>query len=323
MEKIFNKVINKTALTDKDFKKIINADLTNIFKVFYTTSKIKEHFRKNKIKLCSIINAKSGKCPEDCAFCAQSAYHNTGVKIFSLISPEKIFEKAKIMEKSGAHRFSIVTSGTSIKSKEDKNKIIKAVKLITENTNLKCCASLGIIDEDFMQQLKNAGMSGYHHNLETSESFFNNICSTHHYEDDIRTVKNAVKLGIYTCSGGILGLGESWEQRIEMAYTIKALNIDSIALNFLNPIKGTRLENADFLTPLDTLKIISLFRIINPDKDIRLCGGREINLRELQSFAIPAGANALMIGNYLTTQGRNIDNDFQMLKDLNVEIDNE
>jgi biotin synthase len=320
MEKIFNKVINKTALTDKDFKKIINADLTNIFKVFYTTSKIKEHFRKNKIKLCSIINAKSGKCPEDCAFCAQSAYHNTGVKIFSLISPEKIFEKAKIMEKSGAHRFSIVTSGTSIKSKEDKNKIIKAVKLITENTNLKCCASLGIIDEDFMQQLKNAGMSGYHHNLETSESFFNNICSTHHYEDDIRTVKNAVKLGIYTCSGGILGLGESWEQRIEMAYTIKALNIDSIALNFLNPIPGTKMEDKPLLSPMDALKCIALFRLINPGKDITICGGREKTLRDYQSWIFMAGANGVMIGDYLTTKGRNMDRDIKMIKDMGLEI---
>ncbi len=316
MEKLLNKVLNNVNLTNSDFEKVINADNTEIFKFIYLSSKIKNHFDKNRVKLCSIINAKSGKCPEDCSFCAQSAHHNTGIKTFPLISPEVILKAAKKMEQNGAQRFSIVTSGTAIKNKEDKDKIIESVKLITKETSLKCCASLGILDEEFMKDLKEAGLTGYHHNLETSESFFDNICSTHDYNDDVETVKNSKKNGFYTCSGGILGLGETWEHRIEMAFTLKELDVDSIALNFLNPIKGTKLENAYYLSPIECLKIIILFRLINPDKDIRICGGREINLRDLQTLVIPAGANGLMIGNYLTTKGRNTEDDLQMLKDL-------
>ena len=275
---------------------------------------------KKKVKLCSIINAKSGKCPENCAFCAQSKHHKTGVDIFPLLSPEKILEVAMKAEKNGSHRFSIVTSGTSVSSEKDKKKILEAVRLIKENTSLECCGSLGIIDEKFMQDLKEAGLSGYHHNLETAESFFSSICSTHNYEDDVNTVKAAKKFGFYVCSGGIFGLGENWEQRLEMAYTLKELDIDSAALNFLNPIQGTRLENNDFLTPLECLKIIALYRFILFDKDIRICGGREFNLKQLQPLIFPAGANGLMIGNYLTTKGRSVEHDFEMIKELDMEV---
>ena len=301
--------------------KIIAAQREDLWKIFHEIEKIKKAYNREMVKTCSIINAKSGKCSEDCAFCAQSKHHHTGVEIFPLISPEKIFKKAVEMEHCNSQRFSIVTSGTAITSSEDKRKILKAVELITEKTNLKCCASLGIIEKDFMLDLKKAGLSGYHHNLETARSFFKNICSTHNYDDDIKTVQMAKEMDFYVCSGGIFGLGESWEHRIEMALTLKELNVDSIAINFLNPIKGTKLENQKALTPIECLKIIALYRYLHFDKDIRICGGREVNLKQFQPLIFPAGANGIMIGNYLTTKGRDISDDIEMLSDLNLFLD--
>ncbi len=321
MKILFDKVIENKELEIGDFDKIINSDNSTIWEVFFYTEKIKEAYNKKKVKLCSIINAKSGKCPENCAFCAQSKHHKTDIKIFSLLSPKEILKNAVKMEDAGSHRFSIVTSGTSISTKKDKLNILKAVELIKEHTSLNCCCSLGIIDKNFMQDLKKAGISAYHHNLETARSFFPNICTTHDYDDDVNTVKTAKEIGFYVCSGGIFGLGESWEQRIELAYTLKKLDVDSLALNFLNPVRGTKLENNNFLTPMDCLKIVSVYRFVHFNKDIRICGGREVNLKELQPLVLPAGANGLMIGNYLTTKGRLISNDFEMIKELGVEID--
>lgn len=320
MELLFEKALSGKKMKIVDFERIINATSSNIWEIFYFSEKLKDMNNKKKVKLCSIINAKSGKCPENCAFCAQSKHHKTNIDIFPLVSPEKILKAAMVAEKNGSRRFSIVTSGTSVSSKKDKKKILEAVRLIKKNTSLECCGSLGIIDEEFMQELKDAGLSGYHHNLETAESFFSAVCSTHNYEDDINTVKAAKKYGFYVCSGGIFGLGENWEQRIEMAYTLKELDIDSAALNFLNPIQGTKFENNNFLTPLECLKIIALYRFILFDKDIRICGGREFNLKQLQPLIFPAGANGLMIGNYLTTKGRSVADDFEMIKELDMEV---
>ncbi len=313
-------ILNGKEVKRDDIDKIINANRVEIFQIFYLISKLKEQCKKDDVKLCSIINAKSGKCPENCAFCAQSSHHKTDIKIFDLLSPQDILQRAKIAERAGAERFSIVTSGTSIKKRDNKDSIIETVKLIKSSTTLKICASLGICDRDFLNELKDAGLTGYHHNLETSASFFNNICTTHNYKEDIETVKSAKEIGFYTCSGGIFGLGESWDDRVEMANTLKELDVDSIAINFLNPIKGTKLENAHFLDPFECLKIVSLFRFINIDKDIRICGGRELNLRDFQGLLFAAGANGLMIGDYLTTKGRKSEDDIQMLSDLGFNI---
>ncbi len=305
---------------EKLIQKIIEADFNNFLTILPEINKIRVTYKKNSVKLCSIINAKSGKCYEDCAFCAQSKHHNTDINVFPLISAENILKQAQIMEKEGAHRFSIVTSGTAIKNKKDKSIILKAIELINEKTSLKCCASLGIIENNFFKDLKKAGLSGYHHNLETSKSFFSEICSTHNYEDDVNTVKRARDNGFYVCSCGIFGLGEKWEHRLELANLLKELNVDSIPINFLNPIKGTKLEKADYLTPLECLKIVAVFRLIHQDKDIRICGGREFNLGDFQVLLIPSGANGLMIGNYLTTKGRQILDDLKMLKELQLKF---
>ncbi len=300
--------------------KIIKADFNEFLEILPEINRLRLQNKGNSIKFCSIVNAKSGKCPENCAFCAQSKHHKTNINVFSILTPEEILNHAKIMEEKGAHRFSIVTSGTAINTKKDKNIILKAIEMITNETSLKCCASLGIIEKSFLKDLIKAGLSAYHHNLETSESFFPNICSTHKYQDDVKTVEMAKENGLYVCSCGIFGLGEEWKHRLELANFLKELNVDSIPINFLNPIKGTKLEKAAFLTPLECLKIVAVFRLIHPDKDIRICGGREYNLRDFQVLLIPSGANGLMVGNYLTTKGRQIEDDINMIKDLGIDF---
>ncbi len=307
-------------LEELQLNEIIKADRAKLFEIFSKIESIKEKNNLQKVKTCAIINAKSGRCSEDCSFCAQSSHYKTEIQKFPLKEPEEILNFAKNFDKK-AKRFSIVTSGKGINSKEEKRKILKAVELIRENTNLNCCVSIGIIDKNFLKDLKKAGVTGFHHNLETSRSFFKNICTTHDYEEDVKMVEIAKEEGFYVCSCGIFGIGENWQHRFELAETLKNLDVDSLPINFLTPIKGTPLQGKRSLNPIECLKIIAFFRVIFPTKDIRICGGREYNLRQLQNLIFSAGANGIMIGNYLTTKGRKIEDDFEMIKDLGLEIE--
>jgi biotin synthase len=292
----------------------------DLFELFIAASRIKEHFVGNRVHLCSIINAKSGRCREDCAFCAQSVHHDTDAPLYPLVEESRILDAAIRAEDSGSGCFGIVTSGTSIGSAEELDRICSALSSITKGTSIAPSCSLGIIDRETAMKLKDAGAVTYHHNLETARSFFPNICTTHDYEEDVATVRNARDAGLRVCCGGIFGMGESMAQRIELAFTLRELDVDSVPINFLNPIPGTRLADANFLTPLDCLHTIALFRLIVPSKKITICGGREKNLRDLQSWMFLAGANGTMIGNYLTTSGRDEAQDRQMLQDLGLEI---
>ncbi len=301
----------------RKFLELVNMDLKELLSI---ANRIREEKKGNTIFTCSIINAKSGQCSEDCAFCAQSKYHRTNIKVYPLISKEEILRRADDMKRSGATRFSIVTSGKKL-SKREIDKISDAIREIKEKVKISVCASLGILDRDMAKKLKEAGLDRYHHNLETSKSFFPNICTTHSYEEDIETLEIAKEVGLKVCSGGIIGLGEGWEHRIELALTLKKMDVDSIPINFLIPIAGTRLENMPLLSPSDALKAIAILRIINPEKDITICGGREKVLREEQDKIFFAGANGLMIGDYLTTKGRSIEDDMRMIKELGMRIE--
>ncbi|MDO9265136.1 MAG: biotin synthase BioB [Desulfosalsimonadaceae bacterium] len=261
---------------------------------------------------CTIINAKSGMCSQDCAFCAQSAHHKTNVRIYPLMDETEMIMQAMAMAEAGATYFSMVTSGERLSNPEI-DVICAATSEIKRKTSLTVCGSLGLLTQEQAERLKTSGMTNYHHNLETAESFFPHICTTHTYAADIETLKAATSSGMHACSGGILGLGESWDQRVELAFTLKSLGVHRIPINFLHPIPGTRLEHQPLLSPMDALKAIALFRFIHPKTDITICGGREHTLKDYQSWIFMAGANGVMIGNYLTTQGRDIGMDLEMI----------
>ncbi|MDR2191367.1 MAG: biotin synthase BioB [Endomicrobium sp.] len=289
----------------------------DVEELFYAASKMRKKFKGNKIKICSIINAKSGQCLEDCKFCAQSAHHKTDASVYPLVSNEKIEEVSnKALENAGC--FGIVSSGNSL-TDEEIDRLCELLKKHKKSDHFG--ASIGYLSDANLKKLKEAGLKKLHHNLETSEAFFPQICSTHTYKERKDNIKRAKALGYEICSGGLFGIGETLQDRVDLAFTLKELGADSVPMNFLMPVKGTALENAKPLKPIEILKTIAVFRIILQTSDIMICGGREINLRDLQSMIFFAGANGTMSGGYLTAWGRNPADDKQMIKDLELEID--
>ena len=315
------RVLAGEILGAEDAAKLSGARGSDRYLLFAEASRIREQFHGTVVHLCSIINAKSGRCAENCAFCAQSAHHDTGAPVYALVDEDEMVRCAVLAEQNGAGCYGIVTSGTRIHAGDELDRVCRAVSRIKSETGISPSCSLGILDEQTALRLKQAGMETYHHNLETARSFFSQICTTHDYEDDVDTIRAAKKAGLRVCCGGIFGLGETLAQRIEMALTLRELDVDSIPLNFLNPVAGTRLENADNLTPLESLTIIAIYRFLLPGKRLSVCGGREKNLRELQSWMFLAGADGTMTGNYLTTPGRPPELDQQMLKDLEMPVE--
>jgi biotin synthase len=283
--------------------------------------KIRNHFLGNTIFTCSIINAKSGHCTEDCAFCAQSSHHHAGIKTYPLLDGDTLVKTALQREKEGASRYAMVTSGFRLKQAEI-DAICRAAERIRKETRLILCASVGVVTIPYLRQMKSSGITRYHHNLETARSYFHEVCTTHDYEADIEAVLLAQQEGMEVCSGGIMGLGETWEQRVELAVTLRDLNVNAIPLNFLNPIPGTRFEKRSPLKGVEALKTIAITRFLNPKRHITLCGGREITLADLQPRLFEAGADGLMIGNYLTTLGRDAADDMEMIRALALHIEN-
>lgn len=283
-----------------------------------SANNIRKTFCGNKVDLCSIMNAKSGRCSEDCKFCAQSVHYNTNAEIYGLVSKEAALKVAKENESEGVNRFSLVTSGRGITS-SDFEKVLDIYEKLNRELKMKLCASLGILEYDKLLKLKERGITMYHHNLETSREFYKEICTTHSYEERIDTIKAAQKAGIPVCSGGIIGLGESWVDRINLAFQLKELKIMSIPVNVLNPVKGTPLEDSKNLSQEDILKTIAIFRFINPKALIRLAGGRNL-IRDLGKECFNSGANATITGNYLTTSGNKICDDKKMISELKLEV---
>jgi len=315
---IADRIIAGGKFTEAEALDLIAANGSDRHTLFLAASRVKEHFVGNKVSLCSIINAKSGRCPENCAFCAQSAHHCTDVPVYDLVDEESLVAGALEAEQNGSVCYGIVTSGTTITAGEELDRICAALRRIRSETGIVPSCSLGIVDDSTARALHDAGAGTYHHNLETARSFFPQICTTHNYEEDVATVRAVKQAGMAICSGGIFGMGESPAQRVEMALTLRELDVDSVPLNFLNPIEGTRLAGANMITPMECLTTIAVYRLLMPAKKITICGGREKNLRDLQSWMFFAGASGTMIGNYLTTTGRNTDDDWQMLRDLEL-----
>jgi biotin synthase len=317
IKKIQQQSINTKGISVDDALKLYEIGNERPFMLMAHASEIREHFKGKTVSLCCIVNAKSGLCPENCKFCAQSAHHHTAAEVYPLISQKEMIGKAREAKEAGGHFFGIVTSGTEISTRSEWDEIEGAVKAINE-MGIRPCGSLGMLDEERARDLKKAGLYRYHHNLETARSHFDAICTTHDYEEDIETVRSAQKAGLSVCSGGIIGLGETMEQRIELAFTLKDLDVDSVPINILNPIEGTPFANMPALTPMEILVTVALYRFILPDKDIKLCGGKEKNLRQLLPLALVAGCNSLMTGDYLTTLGRNAKLDIEMIQDLGL-----
>jgi biotin synthase len=276
-----------------------------------------------RVSLCVIINAKSGLCSEDCAFCSQAASSKAEIAKYPLLPKEKLIEAAQVAQAQGAARFSLVTSGKGVISAKEQGEILDTVAAIRATVPIKVCASLGISDRSFLEELRAAGVYRFHHNLETAASYYPHICSTHTYQDRVATIAAAKEAGLRVCVGGIFGMGETVAQRHEMAQAIQALEVDAIPLNFLHPLPGTRLATRPLLSPLEALKIIIAFRLTFPDKTIIICGGRQPTLRSLSPLIFAAGANALMTGDYLTTKGRLPEEDRQMLEDMGLELKTE
>lgn len=318
-EKLTNRVLDGGEITFEEAIRLMEADKQrDIIHLIGFANSIRDNFKGSVINLCAIINAKSGRCSEDCKFCSQSSYYNTIINKYSLLKSDEIITQGRQAAASGINRFSIVVSGRDVENDTEWESICSVIKKMQSIKGLNTCASLGILTKESAADLKQAGLRRYHHNLETSESFFPSICTTHSYKVRTETVIQAKAAGLSVCCGGIFGLGETMSQRIEFAFTIKELDVDSIPLNFLNPIPGTPLENARPLHPVEILKIIALFRFVNPGKGIRICGGRTKNLKSLQPLIFMAGASGVMTGNYLTTAGSDITDDLQMIEDLRL-----
>lgn len=318
LSSIFDKAIEQN-IGPNDAIEILKLPDDEFLELLYFSNKLRIHFKDNNISLCSIINAKSGRCSENCAFCAQSAHFNTNTDVYDFLPSNTIEQKAKKIASYPIERFSIVTSGLSLNNPKDFKNLKESINKISR-LSLIPGVSVGLQTKKQLLELKEAGLKEFHHNLETSREFFPTICTTHKYEEDIETIKFAKELGFYVCSGGIFGIGESIEDRVSLAFELKSLNVDSIPINFLIPIKGTPLENKKPLKPIEALKIIAMFRFVMPQKDIRVCGGREFVLKQLHPLVFFAGTNGIMVSDYLTQKGRKIEDDIEMISDLGLKI---
>jgi len=316
MEKLADEIIAGRRLNRNDnLDFLLTADLKELCE---GSDKIRKELCGDKVDLCTIINGRSGRCSENCKFCAQSAHHKTEVKEYNFLDPEIILEDCKKNEANGVHRYSIVTAGKAL-TDEDFQKAVQAYKMISKECSINLCASHGFLTEEEFMRLKEVGVSMYHANIETSKNNFHNICTTHSYEDKIKEIKLAQKVGLRVCSGGIIGMGETWEDRIDMALSLSELNVISIPINVLMPIKGTPFENLEIIPKEDILRTISIFRYINPTAYIRMAAGRTY-FADGGTEIFRSGANATITGDMLTTVGNNTYQDKLMLTNLGFDI---
>lgn len=297
---------------------LYNYDLEKLVSI---AEKVTREIFKNEIEVCSIISAKTGRCGENCKYCSQSVHNHAGIHCHSLLDVEEVRQAALKAKENGASRFCIVTSGRS-EAGDDFKKILEMIKAVASIDGIHCCASLGLLNEEQIKQIKEAGVERFNHNINTSQNYHKNICTTHNYEDRINTVKMITKNGIEACSGVILGMGESREDRIDMALALKELNPKTVPINVLNPIKGTPLEGfEDKITEEEVIRTICIFRIVLPNAILRYAGGRKTRLsKEMQELGLRAGINGILAGDYLTTSGVNAKEDEEMLKKFGLEL---
>ncbi|MBT6238073.1 biotin synthase BioB [Verrucomicrobia bacterium] len=295
------------------------ADITDLMSA---ANRLREHFKGNKIHLCSIVNAKAGGCSENCKFCSQSAAYTTESPRYGFIDPEPVSEASKEAEQNNVTAVGLVAAWKGLREGPVLDEVCDRIREMAADGKVRPDASLGLIDsQQVADRLKDAGLACYGHNLESSRRFFPEHCTTHTFEDRLQTIKYLKNAGIKICSGGIIGMGETREDRCDMAMQLREIGASVVPVNFLNPIEGTPYEKMKPLAPMEILKTIACFRFILPQQEIMVAGGRTVNLRDLQSMVFMAGASALMVGNYLTTLNQPAEQDLQMLKDLGLDPD--
>lgn len=310
------KIYSGEEITREDAIKLLEEPLEELANA---ADEIRSKFCGNAFDMCTIINGKCGKCSEDCKYCAQSAhYHTACEETYPLLSTEELLEQAKKNEERGVLRYSIVTSGKRLSDKEI-DQVCESIREIKRKTNIQVCVSFGLLNEEQFRKIKEAGASRVHCNLEASKSFFPQVCTTHTYEEKVETLKAAQRAGLSVCSGGIMGLGETMEDRIDMAIDIRELGVKSIPVNLLNPIPGTPYEKNRILTNDELCRIVAIYRFLIPNGFIRLAGGRGI-VGDRGEKCFQSGANAAISGDMLTTAGITVETDMKLLKDLNFEV---
>ena len=314
-----NRVLDGEEITNQEALSILDCPDDDVLLLMHATFQIRKRYYGTKVKLNMIMNAKSGLCPENCGYCSQSSISTAPINSYRMVDKDTIIEGAKRAHDLNIGTYCIVASGRG-PSNKDVDHVVDAVKEIKTTYGLKVCACLGLLKPDQAKRLKEAGVDRYNHNINTSASNHANITTSHTYDDRITTVETVKEYGMSPCSGVIVGMKEIKQDVVDMANSLKALNADSIPINFLHAIDGTPLEGVKELSPLYCLKVLALFRFINPTKEIRISGGREVNLRSLQALGLYA-ANSIFVGDYLTTAGQAETEDHKMLHDLGFEVE--
>lgn len=309
IETIKNKVLAGELIGKDDALVLLNA--TDKEALYKAADAIREVFIGRKFDMCSIANAKSGKCEEDCKWCSQSVHHQTTVEKYDMIGTDLAVDMARMNREQGVERYSLVTSGRTVTDNE-LSQLLSIYKEIKKKSDIKLCASMGLLAKNQLQQLKDMGIGHYHCNIETAPSYFEEMCSTHSMEDKQQTIQWAKEVGLDICSGGIIGMGETMEQRVEMALTLQSMGVHSIPINILNAIEGTPMAGTKLLGEEEILTTIALFRFINPKAHIRFAGGRDQLSKEVQKKALHAGVSAALVGDYLTTLGSKVKEDKEM-----------
>lgn len=311
IESLKKKIVAGGEINREEARFLQMADLEELCRA---ADAIREHFCQDGFDICTIINGKSGKCSENCKYCAQAGCYATTVETYPLVSAERIVEDARHHAEAGVLRYSIVTSGRRL-NKEEVEQVCESIRRVKEEVGIEVCISFGLLEEEDFAKLKEAGASRVHNNLETSRRYFPEVCTTHTYDEKIAAIKAAQQAGLSVCSGGIMGIGETMEDRIDMAFTLRELGVNSVPVNMLNPIAGTPLENQRVLTTEEMRRIVAIYRFILPEASIRLAGGRGL-MEDKGVKCFQSGANAAISGDMLTTAGITVEKDMEMLREL-------
>lgn len=306
-----NKIINGYHITKNEAVELTTADLKELCQA---ADEIRRKFCGNAFDICTIINGKSGRCPENCKYCAQSSHYSAKCEIYPLLEKDEIVKQALYSYEKGVLRYSIVCSGKKL-SDSEVDSLCESIRAIKQACPISVCVSVGLLDKNNFKKLKEAGVSRVHNNLETSRRFFPEVCTTHTFDDKISAINSAKSAGLEVCSGGIMGIGETMEDRIDMAFTLRELGVKSVPVNMLNPIANTPLEHSKIPTEEEMARIVAVFRYILPDAQIRLAGGRGL-LKDMGRILLLSGANAAISGDMLTTAGITIENDMKMISEL-------